>query len=117
MARMDIGKMIFAKVYPLYLQKVERKGRTKADLDRVISWLTGFDAKGIEAQIAAETDFEGFFTAAPALNPNSTLIKGVICGIRVEEIEDPLTQKVRYLDKLVDELARGKKIESILRTG
>ena len=107
-----IFRLPVASVYPLYLQKVERKGHTRAELDQVIEWLTGFD----EAELAAHLDdtFEDFFASA-RLNPNAALITGVICGMRVEEIEDPLMQKIRYLDKLVDEVARGKKMTSILR--
>lgn len=104
----------FASVYPLYVAKVEKKGRTKQELDEVIEWLTGFDDAELARILADGTDFTGFFDAAH-LNPNVSLITGVICGVRVEEIEDPLMQKIRYLDKLVDELARGKKMESILR--
>jgi hypothetical protein len=107
--------MEFAKVYPMYVQKAERKNRTKAEVDQIICWLTGYDQAGLQQQIDQGLDFEAFFTQAPALNPNTSLIKGVVCGIRVEEIEDPLMQKIRYLDKLVDELARGKKMEKILR--
>ncbi|MCO6509328.1 MAG: DUF2200 domain-containing protein, partial [Aridibacter famidurans] len=103
-----------ASVYPHYVTKVEKKGRTKEDLTTVIEWLTGFSADEIEKRIEEEATFEEFFEKA-SLNPNAGLIKGVICGYRVEEIENPLTQKVRYLDKLVDELAKGKKMESILR--
>ena len=115
MPRMDLRQMKFAKVYPMYVQKVERKGRTKAELDEVISWLTGFDQAGIDDQIARETSFEEFFAQAPAMNPATDQIKGLICGIRVEDIEDPLIQQVRWLDKLVDELAKGKKMEKIKR--
>lgn len=107
--------MSFARIYPLYVTKVERKNRTKEEVDQVISWLTGYDAAGLERTLATEVDLETFFAEAPALNPNATLIKGLICGYRVEEIEDPLMQKIRYMDKLVDELARGKKMSSILR--
>jgi hypothetical protein len=110
-----IAKMIFGSVYPLYLTKVEKKGRTKAELDEVISWLTGFTKHQLQELIAQKVTFESFFSQA-SLNPNASLITGLICGYRVEEIENPLTQKVRYLDKLVDELAKGKKIEKILRT-
>ena len=116
MARTEIGQLKFAKIYPLYVQKAERKGRTRDEVDRVISWLTGYDAKGLAAQAAGDTDFEQFFADAPAMNQKAALIKGVVCGIRVEDIADPLTQKVRYLDKLIDELARGKKMDSILRS-
>ena len=107
--------MQFAKVYPLYLQKVERKGRTKAEVDQVICWLTGYDAQGLERQVDQQADFATFFEQAPAFNPNASLIKGVVCGVRVEEVEDPLMQKIRYLDKLIDELAKGKAIGKILR--
>lgn len=107
--------MAFAKVYPLYVQKAERKGRRKEEVDQIIHWLTGYSPQGIQQQIELNSDFETFFDQAPALNPNSSLIKGVICGVRVEEIEDPLMQKIRYLDKLIDELARGKAMEKILR--
>jgi hypothetical protein len=109
-----IAKMTFATVYPLYLAKVERKGRTKAELHQVIAWLTGFDNKKMQELIKEKATFETFFQRA-SLNPNANLITGVICGYRVEEIEDPLTQQVRYLDKLVDELAKGRKMEKILR--
>jgi len=105
----------FASVYPLYVQKVERKEHSKAELDQVITWLTGYDESGLDAAIADGVDLETFFADAPALNPNASLITGVICGMRVEEIDDPLMQKIRYLDKLVDEVARGKKMSSILR--
>ena len=104
----------FASVYPLYVTKVERKGHSKEELDEVIHWLTGFDEVELERHLAAETTFTEFFADA-RMNPNSSLITGVICGVRVEEIEDPLMQKIRYLDKLVDEVARGKKMASILR--
>lgn len=115
MQKHRIFAMPFAKVYPMYVQKAERKNRTKEEVDQVICWLTGYDRKGLQRQIDQEKDFETFFAEAPALHPNASLIKGVVCGIRVEEIDDPLMQKIRYLDKLVDELARGKKMESILR--
>ncbi|WP_203336736.1 DUF2200 domain-containing protein [Nocardioides limicola] len=105
-----------ASVYPHYLTKVERKGHSRAELDQVIEWLTGFDAAELADHLAQETTFEEFFAAA-RLNPNASLITGVVCGVRVEEVEDPLMQKIRYLDKLVDELARGKKMTSILRGG
>lgn len=110
-----IAKMIFASVYPLYLEKVEKKGRTKEELHQVIEWLTGFDNKKLQELIKERVTFETFFQRA-SLNPNASLITGVICGYRVEEIEDPLTQKARYLDKLVDELAKGRKMEKILRS-
>lgn len=105
----------FAAVYPLYLTKVERKGRTKAELDQVITWLTGFDEATLDRHIADGTTFAEFFAAAP-MNPNASLITGVVCGIRVEDVEDPLMKQIRYLDKLVDELAKGKALEKVLRT-
>ncbi len=106
--------MPFATVYPLYVTKVERKGRTQAELDQVIEWLTGFDKAALDRHLEAGTTFEEFFADA-TLHPNAALITGVICGVRVEQIEDPLMQKIRYLDKLVDELARGKAVEKVLR--
>jgi len=115
MPQHKIFKMAFAKVYPLYVQKAERKGRTKEEVDRLICWLTGYDQKGLNRQLKQQNDFETFFAQAPAMHPNASLIKGVVCGVRVEEIEDPLMQKIRYLDKLVDELAKGKAMEKILR--
>lgn len=105
----------FASVYPLYVAKAERKGHTKAEVDQVITWLTGYDDAAIERVLADGTDFETFFADAPAMHPNASLITGLICGIRVEKIEDPLMQRVRQLDKLVDEVAKGKKMTSILR--
>jgi len=111
-----IARMTFASVYPYYVEKVEKKGRTREDLHRVIHWLTGYDDAQLQDLIDRKVTFEEFFAEA-RLNPNAHLITGVICGYRVEDIENPLTQKVRYLDKLVDELARGKKMESILRGG
>jgi hypothetical protein len=117
--RMDrnsrVFKMSFARVYPLYVQKAAKKGRTKEEVDEVIAWLTGYSGERLQRAIDDEVDFETFFAQAPRMNPNVGLIKGVVCGIRVEDIEDPLMQKVRYLDKLVDELAKGKKMASILR--
>jgi hypothetical protein len=110
-----IFTMPFAKVYPLYVQKAERKGRTQAEVDRVIAWLTGYDASGLRRHIEAGSDFQTFFAQAPALHPNSALITGVVCGVRVEAVEDPLMRKIRMLDKLVDELAKGKPMEKILR--
>lgn len=110
-----IYRMSFGSVYPLYVQKAQRKGRTKEEVDRIITWLTGYDADEIERIVADGVDFETFFARAPRMNPNAALIKGVICGVRVEEIEDPLMQQIRWLDKLIDELARGRKMESILR--
>jgi hypothetical protein len=109
-----IAKIIFASVYPMYLEKVEKKGRTKKELHQVIEWLTGFDNRKLQELIKEKVTFETFFQRA-SLNPNAHLITGVICGYRVEEIEDPLTQQARYLDKLVDELAKGRKMEKILR--
>ncbi len=111
-----VYKMIFAGVYPHYIAKAEKKGRTKAEVDQIIFWLTGYDEKSFQKQLDNKVDFETFFAEAPQLNPNVSLIKGVICGYRVEEIEDPLMQKVRYLDKLIDELAKGKTMEKILRS-
>lgn len=105
----------FASVYPLYVQKAENKNRTKKEVDQVLCWLTGYDQKGLQRQIKQENDLETFFAQAPALHPNSSLIKGVVCGVRVEEIEDPLMRKIRYMDKLIDELAKGRAMEKILR--
>lgn len=107
--------MSFASVYPLYIQKAEKKGRTKAEVDEIIFWLTGYDKVDLERVLEQKTDFRAFFEEAPQMNPNVSLIKGVICGYRVEEIEDPLMQQIRYLDKLIDELAKGKAMEKILR--
>ncbi|WP_417549057.1 DUF2200 domain-containing protein [Methylophaga sp.] len=115
MSKHPIFSMPFAKVYPLYIQKAERKNRTKAEVDQIICWLTGYDQEGLKQQIELENDFETFFAQAPAIHPNSSLIKGVVCGVRVEEVDDPLMQKIRYLDKLIDELAKGKLTEKILR--
>lgn len=111
-----VYKMIFASVYPLYIQKAEKKGKTKEEVDALIFWLTGYDTKTLNKQIDLKVDFETFFNEAPQLNANVDKIKGLICGYRVEDIEDPLMQKIRYLDKLIDELARGKKMERIMRT-
>ncbi|MDR2167461.1 MAG: DUF2200 domain-containing protein [Clostridiales bacterium] len=105
----------FAGIYPMYLQKIEKKGRDKAELDEVIFWLTGYDEGGMQAQIAAEVDLEAFFNQAPQINPNAAKITGKICGVRVEEIQDPVEQRIRWMDKLVDELAKGKAMEKILR--
>ncbi|MCG8410501.1 MAG: DUF2200 domain-containing protein [Bacteroidales bacterium] len=110
-----IFKMSFASVYPYYINKAEKKGRTKGEVDIIICWLTGYDQKKLQQQIDTKIDFETFFKQAPQINPNVSKITGVICGYRVEEIEDELMQKIRYLDKLIDELAKGKKIEKILR--
>ena len=105
----------FASVYPLYVEKAEKKGRTKEEVDEVIAWLTGYRGKALQRVLDTKVDFETFFAQAPRMNPKAKLIKGVVCGVRVEEVPDPLMQKIRYLDKLVDELAKGKKMESILR--
>src|SRR4029078_12926462 len=110
-----VYRMKFASVYPLYIQKAEKKGRTKAEVDTVIFWLTGYNKQTLQKQIDDKTDFETFFAQAPAMNPNVSKITGVICGYRVEEIEDKLMQKVRYLDKLIDEVAKGKTMEKIMR--
>ena len=115
MAKHKIFTMAFSKVYPLYVQKAERKNRSKEEVDHIIRWLTGYDQKGLEMQLAKHNDFETFFAQAPVLNPNSSLIKGVVCGVRVEKVEDPLMRKIRMLDKLIDELAKGKALEKILR--
>lgn len=105
----------FTDVYPLYVQKAIRKGRTKEEVDRVICWLTGYDSSGLQNQLQRQVDFEAFFAQAPAVHPHSSLIKGLVCGVRVEEVEDPLMRKIRQLDKLVDELAKGKALEKIFR--
>jgi hypothetical protein len=105
----------FAKVYPLYVHKAERKGRTQAEVDQIICWLTGYDDAGLRRQIELEIDFQAFFDEAPAMHPNSALITGLVCGVRVEDVEDPLMHKIRQLDKLIDELAKGKAMEKILR--
>lgn len=110
-----VFKMSFASVYPMYIQKAEKKGRTKEEVDNIIFWLTGYDKKTLKQQLDKKNDFETFFAQAPHFNPNASKINGVICGYRVEEIEDQLMQKIRYLDKLVDELAKGKSMEKILR--
>ncbi|MFC4616905.1 DUF2200 domain-containing protein [Cellulomonas algicola] len=117
MAGHRIFGMSFASIYPLYVEKVERKGRSREDVDQVVTWLTGYDDAGLREAVADERTLEEFFARAPGLNPNASLITGLICGYRVEEIEDPLMQKIRYMDKLVDEVARGKKMTSILRGG
>jgi hypothetical protein len=106
----------FASIYPFYVAKAERKGRTKSEVDAIICWLTGYNQRQLEGQMKKQTDFETFFKEAPKLNPSRTLIKGVICGVRVEDIQEPTMQEIRYLDKLVDELAKGKAMEKILRT-
>lgn len=107
--------MIFGSVYPMYIAKAERKGRTKAEVDQIIRWLTGYTQKGLEAQIKKQTTFEAFFAKAPRMNASRSLITGVVCGVRVQDIEDPLMREIRYLDRLVDELAKGKTMEKILR--
>jgi hypothetical protein len=111
-----IFKMAFASVYPHYIRKAEKKGRNKNDVDKVICWLTGYSLSALAEQIERKKDFETFFSEAPALHPNAGKITGVICGVRIEEIEDPLMRNIRYLDKLVDELAKGKAMDKILRT-
>ncbi|WP_035604814.1 DUF2200 domain-containing protein [Haloferula sp. BvORR071] len=113
--RHKVAAIIFAKVYPMYVRKAESKNRTKAEVDHIICWLTGYDQAGLERQIEQESDLETFFAGSPRFHPNSGLIKGVICGDRVEDIEDPFIQRVRYLDKLIDELAKGRAMEKILR--
>lgn len=115
MSKHRIYSMSFASVYPLYIAKAEKKGRTKAEVDQIILWLTGYTQKGLEKVLQQQTNFEDFFAEAPAMNPARELIKGVICGIRVEEIEEETMREIRYLDKLIDELARGKAMEKILR--
>ena len=115
MNKPKIYTMSFASVYPLYVQKAEKKGRTQQEVDEVIFWLTGYDKNSLQRQIDSGADMEAFFEQAPQMNPNASLIKGVICGHRVEEIEDKVMQKIRYLDKLVDELAKGKSMDKILR--
>ena len=110
-----IFTMSFKSVYPLYVQKAAKKGRTQGEVDEVITWLTGYNRKQLQRALDTEIDFETFFAQAPQMNPNLGLITGVVCGVRVEDITDPLMQKIRYLDKLIDELAKGKKLESILR--
>jgi hypothetical protein len=113
--RQKVFAIQFASVHPLYVQKAERKGRTEDEVDQVICWLTGYDRAGLREQIERRSDLETFFAEAPAIHPNAPLIKGVVCGIRVEDIEDPLMRKIRSMDKLIDELAKGKAIEKILR--
>lgn len=115
MARHRVFGMKFANVYPLYVAKAERKNRTKQEVDQIICWLTGYDQAGLRRQVEQQHDLETFFAQAPAIHPNSSLITGVVCGVRVEAIEDPLMRKIRYLDKLIDELAKGKAMEKILR--
>ena len=115
MPRHRIFTTSFASVYPHYVQKAERKARTKSEVDRIICWLTGYSEAELQKEIQQGSDFETFFARAPAIHPNSSLIKGVVCGVRVEEVEDPLMKNIRYLDKLIDELARGRPMEKILR--
>ena len=115
MKKHRIYTMSVASVYPLYINKAEKKGRTKAEVDKIVRWLTGYSQKQFETQLEKRTDFETFFAHAPHLNPSRTLIKGVICGIRVEDIKEPTMQEIRYLDKLIDELAKGRPMEKILR--
>lgn len=115
MTKHKIYTMSFAKVYPLYIAKAEKKGRTKEEVDEIIRWLTGYSQEELENQLEKQTDFETFFAEAPQMNDSRTLIKGVICGVRVEDIEEPTMQDIRYLDKLIDELAKGKAMEKILR--
>ncbi|CFW99594.1 conserved protein of unknown function [Candidatus Filomicrobium marinum] len=115
MAKHRIYAMSFASVYPHYVAKAEKKGRTKAEVDQIISWLTGYGQKELQAQLKKQTDFETFFAEAPEINPSRALIKGVVCGVRVEDIEEPTMREIRYLDKLIDELARGKAMDKILR--
>jgi hypothetical protein len=115
MAKHNIYTMSVASVYPLYVTKVERKGRTKTEVNEIIRWLTGYSQEELEVQLEKQTDFETFFEEAPKLNPLRALIKGVVCGVRVEDIEDPTMQEIRYLDKLIDELAKGKAMDKILR--
>ena len=117
MARQSVFQMPFARVYPLYIQKAEKKGRTRAEVDRVICWLTGYTPAQLQQQVERQVDFTTFFGEAPAMHPNTALITGVVCGVRVEDVQDPLMQKIRWLDKLVDELARGKAMEKVLRAG
>jgi len=115
MPKHRVFAMKFASVYPMYVAKAERKNRTREEVDQIVCWLTGYDQAGLRRQIEQENDIETFFAQAPALHPKSSLIKGVVCGVRVEDIEDPLMKKIRYLDKLIDELAQGKTMEKILR--
>lgn len=116
MAKHRIYSMSFASVYPHYVAKAEKKGRTKAEVDEIICWLTGYTEKGLAEQLGKETDFETFLAEAPEMNPSRKLIKGVVCGVRVEEVEEPTMREIRYLDKLIDELAKGKAMEKILRS-
>lgn len=115
MAKHRIFTTSFASVYPHYIAKAEKKGRTKEEVDEIICWLTGYSQSGLDEELSKETDFETFFADAPEMNPSRTMIKGVICGVRIEEIEEPTMKEIRYLDKLIDELAKGKAMEKILR--
>src|SRR5512136_1131260 len=115
MPKQRVFAMKFATVYPMYVAKAERKKRTREEVDQIICWLTGYDQAGLRQQIEHENDFETFFAQAPAIHPNSSLIRGVVCGVRVEDIKDPLMQKIRYLDKLIDELGKGRPLKKILR--
>lgn len=115
MSTREISKLLFTTIYPLYVQKAERKGRTREDVDAIICWLTGYSREQLSQHTSVHIDFQDFFDRAPAIHPNCSLIKGSVCGVRVEEIEDPLTQKIRYLDKLIDELAKGRPMEKILQ--
>jgi hypothetical protein len=115
MTKHRIYTMSFASVYPHYIAKAEKKGRTKAEVDEIIRWLTGYSQKGLEAQLKKQADVETFLTKAPRLNPSRALIKGVVCGVRVEDVKEPTMREIRYLDKLIDELAKGKTMEKILR--
>lgn len=115
MSKNRIYAMSVAKVYPFYVQKAEKKGRTKEEVDKIIRWLTGYSQEELEAQLEKQVDFEAFFAEAPKMNPSRALIKGVVCGVRVENIEEPLMKEIRYLDKLIDELAKGKAMDKILR--
>lgn len=117
MIKHRIYTMSFASVYPLYIAKAEKKGRTKSEVDEIICWLTGYRQKKLEAQLKKQTDFETFFAEAPKMNPMRSLVKGVVCGVRVEDIKEPTMREIRYLDKLIDELAKGKTMEKILRKG
>lgn len=117
MAKHNIYTMSVARVYPLYINKAEKKGRTKAEVDEIIRWLTGYSQEELESQLQKQTDFETFFAEAPKMNPLRSSIKGVVCGVRVEDIEEPTMREIRYLDKLIDELAKGKALEKILRKG
>ena len=115
MAAREISKLLFTTVYPLYVQKAERKGRTREEVDTIICWLTGYSREQLARHTTANIDFQAFFEQAPAIHPNSSRITGVVCGVRVEAVEDPITQKIRWLDKLIDELAKGKSMDKILR--